>query len=221
MESVNRCLFWLLCVSIACLAESYADSSSGIKHGENTTKVRMLSPNIISGLRLKKSDLQPHQNMFTVENSSKMADLFAEKIIGGYAAPASTYVHVAHIRTIKSDGKVYACSGTILSPTTVLSAAHCFQSDNNGIKVSAAVIRVGALSNRGTTYTVKSIVVLKRYRGVLFGHDVALVTLFKSLSTQFKPIEFPPCSKCFPRSGQKVFAAGFGDTNKMAERQTD
>lgn len=187
-------------------------SSSLLQKESDATKVRLASPDKRFEQNSKKVDLQPHRNYYMNRKSFKRVDSFVERIVGGYPAPVSTFIHLASISVDKSNGDRTSCTGTILNSTTVLSASHCFPSGDSGPSVEGAEIRFRGLSNRGTAYTVKSIVIYKRFQKTLYGHDIAIVTLFRSIDKTFKPIGFPTCSKCFPQSGQRMFAAGFGRT---------
>lgn len=136
------------------------------------------------------------------------------RISGGSLAPKSTVNSLAYIRIeFASDQKYYyACSGTILTPTIILSAAHCFERSSK-FDVSFTKVFLSGVNGitGGKGFDVRFVDVFKTFSSTKTSiqHDIAIIKLYKKIKLPFQNVFVPkPKFKLPPRS--IVYAAGFG-----------
>jgi len=103
-------------------------------------------------------------------------------IVGGsVVSSATTYPFIAFMSN--TDG--YVCGGTILSTTTIMTAAHCtFDESGNSIPASHFSFRVGSLreASGGTTVKVSSYTRMPKYDATTTDYDVVIMKLASTLT---------------------------------------
>src|SRR3954453_21844212 len=107
----------------------------------------------------------------------------AQAVVGGTDVPAGKYPYVAYVDI----GHAFLCSGTLVTPTIVVTAGHCSSitgatERGTPIGLPGQVITVTLGSNKvdqGTDYTVKNVTVNPNYNFLLngSGYDVSLLEL--------------------------------------------
>lgn len=125
------------------------------------------------------------------------------KVVGGTecALPGQTPV-VVFIAT-RRDGSALYCSGTLISPTRILTAAHCLPSEVNRVSTPVWQADGTALELRARSW-----VVHPEYQRTSAGflNDVAVITLTNPLPAPSMPLLVSNPSEV----GQSVFIAGWG-----------
>jgi secreted trypsin-like serine protease len=107
----------------------------------------------------------------------------AQAVVGGTAAPAGKFPYVAEVNI----DNAFLCSGTLVTPTFVVSAGHCSSitgATGNGVPIGqpGQLITVYLGSNKagkGQVFAVKNVTVNPNYNFLLngSGYDVSLLEL--------------------------------------------
>lgn len=123
-------------------------------------------------------------------------------IVGGSQAPEGKWDDTVGIVF----GNYVGCTGTLIGPRTVLTAAHCIDSS-----VNAVVIGRNDYSDtsQGETISVSTRVRHPDYNG--WGNDIAVLTLSQPSSYAPRPIS-QDCTDPFVINGATAYAVGFGST---------
>merc|ERR1712223_2533 len=144
-----------------------------------------------------------------------------DRIINGFKAP-SPIPWQAHLREVDGSGYSYFCGGTILDSTTVLTAAHCYYSQNL-TNISKYFIAAGAThvqDSSAQTAFVKSITLHENYnQNNGPSNDVAIIKLKTALTINAKvrPACLPAAT--YSPSGVAV-ASGWGLVGQKPNKET-
>lgn len=161
---------------------------------------RMRTAMLIAGL------LAPIAASAQDEAARKGADAFT-KIVGGQPAAAAAWPwQVALIRADRSNTDGQFCGGSLISPSWVLTAAHCV----DGRSPSDIVVMEGSssLKRGGRRIEVSRIIVHESYtRGV---NDIAVLQLAGSAASTPVPYFSSAAAKPFNAEGQSATVTGWG-----------
>lgn len=137
------------------------------------------------------------------------------RVVGGTQAQAGApFSSLAYLTVLKRDGQSTACSGTVVAPAVVLTAAHCV-TDADGTPVVADGVQVatGRLARAddasGQLLTVSRLLPHPGYDHVTMRNDVALVLL--SSTTTAPPIALGAADDA--TAGTRTAIAGWGATS--------
>ncbi|EDV46405.1 chymotrypsin-1 [Drosophila erecta] len=138
------------------------------------------------------------------------------RILGGEDVAQGEYPWSASVRY----NKAHVCSGTIISISHILTAAHCVSSvGTTPVEASTLAVRVGTINQYagGIIVNVKKVVIQPSYGNFL--HDIAILELDESLlfNTRVAAIALPPkveesedVDAELP-NGTPVYVAGWGE----------
>ncbi|MFA4929080.1 MAG: serine protease [Patulibacter sp.] len=148
------------------------------------------------------------------------------RIVGGTVLPNnSTAPYTVAIQTQFAEGTFGGCSGTVIGPQHVLTAAHCFVRDN--VAALAQNIRVGVgqheiVSPEGraavTVLPVGTVRIHPLYNSATFTDDVAVLTLIQPIdfsTGRVAPLPLAPVGTLLPSNSQ-VRVTGFGASSATA-----
>lgn len=96
-----------------------------------------------------------------------------EKLVNGIATTIEEYPHAISMRTYNN----HMCGGSIISPTHILTAAHCLYSLKNPTERRGVTIVTGTtnLNQGGEVYQIADIFVHERYHPNTYGFDIGLI----------------------------------------------
>lgn len=134
-------------------------------------------------------------------------------IVGGQDADIAD--HPFTVRLTSADGQQF-CGGTLVSPTKVVTAAHCTTgSQASDVKVVSG--RTVMSSNEGTVSDVTDIWVHPEYQDATQGFDVSVLTLGAPVSET--PIELAPAADDpVYAEGTPATVLGWGSTSEGGEQ---
>ncbi|MEV8530762.1 serine protease [Streptomyces sp. NPDC051211] len=139
-------------------------------------------------------------------------------IIGGSQASIKQYPYMAQVFSTDSQNRGYFCSGAVVSPTKILTAAHCVVNRNwkKGAVVTGATHRADSSSlYGGKVFAVKKAWAHPAYNASKIDNDVAVLTLAKP--TNAKPIKVTTSSdKASYKPGTSALALGWGRTSSKS-----
>ena len=144
----------------------------------------------------------------------------AGAIVGGTTQVGAAFIAPVAFVEIHTPTGTYSCSGTLISPTVVMTAAHCVYEESNhgnllGIaRPSDISVRIGSANildpTLGTAAGVVAVLPQPRYRwdGGRHFHDVALLALDR-------PVPETPATLAeqAPTAGEPLLITGYGQTS--------
>jgi trypsin len=134
------------------------------------------------------------------------------KIVGGTVVPNGKYPFVAYIELYQGK-RVFACTGSLIDPDSVLTAAHCL------INTTGAKVIVGRTDlrkkNRGQEIGASRPFIHPRYNGN--GYDAGVLKLSRPVKG-IKPIKLAtPIQNNLEKPGNILTAAGWGAVRQRPE----
>ncbi len=135
-------------------------------------------------------------------------------IVNGRGPTAGEFGFLASVDIIGRDGGVYVCGGAFVSPTLVVTAAHCLYDENGRVAYSAKVGPAADLRRPSTTVRVASWEIHERYSTRAEDHDIALLTLSRPIAG-VQTVQIPTLAEweSLTRPGAPVRSAGWGITS--------
>jgi len=142
----------------------------------------------------------------------------AGAVVGGVSAPAGSFGFMAFVADVQPNGTVGLCSGTVIAPIVVLTAAHCGQDPTTGIVENPAQYDVvtGSLDWTSTTTRqvsgVSKVIIDPNYNAVTHTNDAALLQLSTPTTAQIVPLAIDPQDLGLLDPGTLAQFAGWGAT---------
>jgi secreted trypsin-like serine protease len=172
-----------------------------------------LWPTIGAVLFMLAASLAPAWGVLAAESGRGVG----EEVVGGQPVPDGKYPFMVSVQYGSFGSFSRRCGGMLLSPTKVLSAAHCF--DNRSPANYQVVVGVTVLSSeQGQVRSVKEVAVHPRYtRGGDFRFDAAVLTL--KVPVEKIPLVTPAgkSDDHLERPGTAVTTAGWGSTRRVED----
>ncbi len=139
----------------------------------------------------------------------------AAAIVGGNAVPAGQLRYVTRI-LITNDGATTQCTGTVVRPYVILTAAHCVVDPATRRTLPArdfVVLTTGPNVNAGVTYahTVRAIIHAPGYAVPTRRDDVALLQLASPSTAHVVRVAGSADASWPYRAGRPILVAGFGE----------
>jgi hypothetical protein len=125
---------------------------------------------------------------------SRGARGFSPFVIGGTPAVDGTLLSTVYVEVRYADGGTAACTGSVIAPTFVVTAAHCFVSES---KVTQVAIAAGAhdlslvTSGVGEVIPGSHVEIDPDYNPDTAAHDAAVITLSRPTSAPPVPLATP------------------------------
>jgi secreted trypsin-like serine protease len=150
------------------------------------------------------------------------------EIVGGTRVPEGTYPFATFVDVDLGGGDGYTCTGSLIDPLHVLTAAHCVENED-GTLVSPAqyTLVIGRTSHltpdAANVFTVASVAQHPGWDRVNATHDVAVLKLTQAVPAAIaQPIALVGGNDTrFDTPGQPVIAAGWGRTSGLGKGSPD
>jgi trypsin len=150
----------------------------------------------------------------TVAASGERADLVGPDVVNGRDPRAGEFGYLASLRMTTRSGAVYVCGGSFVSPTQVVTAAHCMFDPDGRDVVAVSVGPAEGRDKPGSHASAQSVNVHRDYGTRGDSHDIALVTVaqpFAGVDTVALPS--PAQVASLTAGGAQVTSAGWGRTS--------
>lgn len=200
-------LIFISCVIFRCYAVIAPKSTDNIDLDHYSNVNRRFLHRSIGQLNI--TDLSPvHSRTYSTRYGTA-------EIAGGYPASFVVAKHFVSLSIyFKSSSRYYyRCTGSIMGPNLVLTAAHCMEGPSFKFDISYLTLRVGKNSNTGKRYVAKRVSIIKSYNVVTVQNDVAVVLIKGVFKQPYSSVILPGLSYKLP-VGTIVYAAGFGRTSE-------
>jgi len=139
-------------------------------------------------------------------------------VVGGQISAPGAWPWQAALYMKEGGYLRFLCGASIIAPSILVSAAHCFYDDEeNVVEAENFVIVVGKHDLRKTPegsqrIPVSEVIIHDRYRHSTYDHDIALIKLDRDL--KFTPAVQPvPLNEFEPKAGEMCWVTGYGKTN--------
>jgi len=143
---------------------------------------------------------------------------FQTAIVGGTNAAQGTLGFMAFVAYLDPSARAFACSGTVVSPNVILTAAHCAVDEKTGARLHPADFGIvtGALdvtaASSGQLSSVSKIIVDPAYSAATASSDAALLVLSKPISAPTVVLA-TSADLALNRPGTGTLIAGWGKTS--------
>lgn len=135
-------------------------------------------------------------------------------VIGGAVADINQWNFTAAVLNVQTPTSAELCTGSVLSPTKVLTAAHCV-----GNPASMTVrTKSTSLFGSGELLGVASVAIAPGWTHG-FESDLAVLTLKTPTTATPIPLASPDEDVAYTQPGAKLAVAGFGNRNPLAVRK--
>lgn len=138
-------------------------------------------------------------------------------IVGGAPASIAEYPWMAYVQAQVGPEEIKTCSGTVVAPRVVLTAAHCIKDIETGLvtPASAFLVVTGASSLTGVSEanvsTVTSALVFPFFRNAVVHNDAGLLVLARATTAPAVRVA-SPADRALLKGGTPVSIAGWGLT---------
>ncbi len=136
----------------------------------------------------------------------------AAAIVGGQAATPGYFGYVTFVGAAVGDGTAYYCTGALVAPSVVLTAAHC------GVLLPPSSFSVGTGrlnlydSSTGQVLGVSSVAISPTWDPASYHGDVALLQLSQPSTAPTLPVATADDASWVYRAGAPMIVAGWGRT---------
>ncbi|MER5935036.1 serine protease [Streptomyces sp. NPDC002054] len=164
---------------------------------------------------------------YTDANKAEAEDAGPQKdtmIIGGKKEYVRAYPYMAQVFFQDKQGRGYFCSGSVVGPRKILTAAHCVYGRDmraGGVVVTGAShLADGSSLYGGKLHRISKQWRHPKYNSKTFDNDVAVLTL--STATSAKPVKVTTASDTASyKPGTKAVALGWGRTTSRNQNISD